>query len=433
MIDRVLEGEAMRRARGLATGVLGVVLLSWSSHRALSIPLSVTSIGNERVGGAMARDFLDAVYFPVREFNSGGDPYLPDNMFDRWGAVQEFDLYAPFHLLLHAPLGLLPQLAAWRVYVVLLWVAIAATIALAACALGIRDRAVRLLLVGGFLFVEPAKFAIWYGNVNPLIWLGATLMLTAGRQHALLAVLAAPLVWVKPQYGLPATIVMWALGHRGRALGGLLLTALASLPAGAVIVAREGGLGGFLDVVRVNLTYAQGTSYGRLDSVETTRIDGYASLFAAGGRLPGGEFAVTVVVSLLLVGALLLLRRGQADLSVGGRADPLVLALAGSATYLVLVHSMGEVFLLALPLLAAVALLIRGERGWAGWPLWAALVFSFGVVMFIVPAQITMVDWLGVGSPRRVVGFVVAGIFALSLGAAVSNARSGADARRAMR
>lgn len=421
----------MRRLPEVATWVLGVALLALSSLRALRLPLTVSNVGDEHLAGAMARDFLDAVYLPVREANAGGDPYLPQNMFDRWGAVQEFDLYAPFHLLLHAPLGWLSELTAWRVYVLFLWVVLALTLTLAARGFGEGDPSRRLVLVGAFLFVEPAKFAIWYGNVNPLIWLGATVMLTSGRRHAWAAVLASPLVWIKPQYGLPVTLVLLALGHRGRALGGLLLTVAASLPTAVTIVVREGGPAAFLDVVRANLNYAQGTAYGRLDSVETTRIDGYASLFALGVRVPGGEFVVTFAVLAVLVLVLLVMRRRGLDLRVGEVGDPLFLMLTASATYLVLVHSMGEVFLLAIPLLAAVLLVLRQEFGWVSWPLAVALLLALVVVMSTVSAQTFAVDRLGEGAPRLVIGWVMWALYIFSVTAALAwrprQARPGVD------
>jgi len=252
------------------------------------------------------QDFRDALYFPVREFLSGGNPYDPAAMFAQWPVRQSFNLYQPYHLALHLPFalpGYRVGAVAFAVVSLLLLVVLAGMAASRlrpAVPLALGTAAVTALLV----LSQVGKAQLYLGQVNPLIAVGAAGALLTRTSHPRLASVALALAWLKPQFGLPLAVLLFARGSRRVALSGTAVAAVASLPVVALLVARGGGPGPFLDAIAANLAHATGTDYGAVDSPTGQRVDLAAVLYrltdwlapAAEPLALAGVLAVSVVL-----------------------------------------------------------------------------------------------------------------------------------------
>ncbi|MFJ7213029.1 glycosyltransferase family 87 protein [Amycolatopsis sp. NPDC098790] len=293
------------------------------------------------------QDFRDALYFPIREFLAGGNPYDPAAMFAQWPVRQDFNLYQPYHLLLHAPFALLGYRAgaiAFSVCSLLLLVALAALAAHAVrrfAPFAVTTAVVAALLVTS----QVGKAQLYVGQVNPLIALGAAGALLARRDRPGLAAAALALAWLKPQYGFPLAVLLFARGSRRVALTGTAIAAAASLPVVVLLVVRGGGVGAFLDVVAANLTHARATDYGAVDSLTAQRIDVAAVLFRVTGWAPAG--IELVMLAVVLATSVWLVRRLDRD-----GETPVADLLTCLAVVVCVVHQPGDV-LLAVPALVA--------------------------------------------------------------------------------
>ncbi|MEV6829528.1 glycosyltransferase 87 family protein [Amycolatopsis sp. NPDC051102] len=316
------------------------------------VPTSA-NLGEERL-----QDFRDALYFPIREFFAGGNPYDPAAMFAHWPVRQDFNLYQPYHLLLHAPFALPGYRAgavAFSVVSLLLLVALAAMAAHAVRRIAGVPFAVTTAVAAALLVTsQVGKAQLYVGQINPLVAVGAAGALLARRDRPGWAAAALALAWLKPQYGFPLAVLLFARGSRRVALTGTAIAAAASLPVVALLVVRSGGIGPFLDVVVANLTHARGTDYGAVDSPTAQRIDVAAVFFRVTGGVPA---ALEPVVLAGVLGASALLARRL--------TTPLADLLTCLAVVVCVVHQPGDV-LIAVPSMAAVAALWWRHRAEPG-------------------------------------------------------------------
>ncbi|MCE7000466.1 glycosyltransferase 87 family protein [Saccharothrix sp. S26] len=315
-----------------------------------------TNLPEERL-----QDFRDALYFPIREFLAGGNPYHPATMFEHWPVRQAFNLYQPYHLVLHAPFAL----PGYRVGAVAFTLASLVLLgALALLAAGRLRPHVPLVLgtaVIATLLVlsQVGKAQLYVGQVNPLIAVGAAGALLARRDAPKWAAVALALAWLKPQFGLPLAVLLSVRGSHRVALTGTAIAAAASTVVVVPLVVRGGGIGPFLDVIAANLAHAGETAYGAVDSMTAQRVDVAAVLYRITGWLPDG--AEPVVLVGVLVASAILVRR--LDRMGQPAAADLLTCLAVVAA---IVHQPGDV-LIAVPSLAAVGVVWwRGgcERDW---------------------------------------------------------------------
>ncbi|MFC4852728.1 glycosyltransferase 87 family protein [Actinophytocola glycyrrhizae] len=353
----------------------------WALRPSWQVPLPTAATRAE----VRMQDFRDALYFPVREFLSGGNPYDPAAMFAHWPVRQSFNLYQPYHLALHLPFALPGYRAgalAFAVVSLLLLVVLAAM-----AASRIRSRVPLALgtaaLAALLVLSQVGKAQLYLGQVNPLVAVGAAGALLTRSSHPRLAAVALALAWLKPQFGLPLAILLFARGSRRVALSGTAVAAVASLPVVALLVARGGGLGPFLDTIAANLAHATGTDYGAVDSPTAQRVDLAAVLFRLTGWLaPAAEplaLAGVLAVSVLLVRRLD--RAGDAD------ATAVADLLTCLAVVVAVVHQPGDV-LIAVPAATLVAVVWWRRRREHRWPL-----AGFAVAALAVPfAHVHVVD-----------------------------------------
>lgn len=351
-----------RRAGLVVAAVAGVLGAWWALRASWQVPLPTA--GNE--AEVRMQDFRDALYFPVREFLAGGNPYDPATMFAHWPVRQNFNLYQPYHLVAHLPFAL-PGYRTGAVLFALTSLVLLVVLA-AMAASRVRTRVPVPIVTGTVVIAallvlsQVGKAQLYLGQVNPLVAVGAAGALLTRSSNPRLAVLALAVAWLKPQFGLPLAVVLFARGSRGVALGGTAVAAVASLPVLAVLTVRGGGPGSVLDTLAANLAHASNTGYGAVDSLTAQRVDLPAVLFRLTGWLPPLVEPLTLV-AVLAVSAVLARRLDRLP-------DPDAPAVADLLTCLAvvvaLVHQPGDV-LFAVPaaaLVAAVWWRRRAERGW---------------------------------------------------------------------
>jgi hypothetical protein len=226
------------------------------------------------------------------------------------------------------------------------------------------------------VLAQFGKTAIYFGQINTLIGLGGVLALTQvgrsargvawapgswnwrdGASWAATAGLAV--VWIKPQFGIPLTILLVARGFWRTAVAGTGLAAAVSLPVVGVLLVDSGGVGGFVDVIRRNLEYATSTPYGAVDSVGGARVDVAAVVFRVTGWIaPGAEVVVLLVVLGLTAWLIGRVDRGRRGLPF----DVPELMLVSVAVLISIVHQ-GSESLITVPALVGVgAMVLRRER-----------------------------------------------------------------------
>ncbi len=341
-----MKRELVAADRRTVIGALAALVGVFGAWRALrpawEVPLpTLANRYEERM-----QDFRDALYFPIREFLAGGNPYDPAVMFAHWPVRQNFNLYQPYHLVLHLPFAL-PDYrvgaVAFAVVSLLLLVFLAVlTAGHVRAPLFLGTAVVGALLVSS----QVGKAQLYVGQVNPLIAVGAAGALLARHSHPRWAAVALALAWLKPQFGLPLALLLFARGSRGVALQGTGIAALASLLVVVPLVMRD-GLGAFVDVISRNLEHAGATAYGAVDSLTAQRVDVAAVFYRVTGWLPPGAELLALVGVLAVTLVLVRKLDRDGDFAVADLLTCLAVVVA-------VVHQPGDV-LIAVPALALVA------------------------------------------------------------------------------
>lgn len=302
-------------------------------------------------------------------------------MFGHWPVRQNFNLYQPYHLVLHLPFAL-PD---YRVGAVAF--ALACLVLLVGLAVMAAGRA-RLPLVAGTVVIgtllvtsQVGKAQMYIGQVNPLIAVATAGTLLLRTKNPGWASAALALAWLKPQFGLPLALLLFVRGDRKIALLGTAIAALASLPVAAWLVVRGSGVGEFLDVISRNLEWASSTGYGAVDSMAAQRVDLPAVFFRVTGWLPPAA-ELLALCGVLAVTALLARRLDRTE--NGSVVADLLICLG---IVVALVHQPGDV-LIAVPAMTALAVVCWRRRDETHWR-WAGI----ATVLLAVPfAHLYFVD-----------------------------------------
>ncbi|NUT91016.1 MAG: DUF2029 domain-containing protein [Saccharothrix sp.] len=406
---------AWRWGVGVAAGVVGSI----GAWRALQPALRVPVPGAGNLAEERMQDFRDALYFPIREFLSGGNPYDPAVMFAHWPVRQNFNLYQPYHLLLHLPFAL-PGYRVGAVAFAVVSLGLLGVLSVMAAQRGRGSWVLGAGVVAALLVTsQVGKAQLYVGQVNLLLAVGAAGALLGRTSHPRWAAVALALAWLKPQFGLPLAVLLCARGSWRVALTGTGIAAGASLVALVPLVARD-GVGGFLEVIARNLEHASQTTYGAVDSLTSQRVDVAAVFFRVTGWLPpGAELPALLAVMAVSV---VLVRRLDRSGDDTGAADLLTCV----AVVVAVVHQPGDV-VIAVPALVAAAVVWwrrRQELRWLG----------VAVLALLVPfAHLHFVDTVirelgGVRASVTVDGVAVVVAWVVLVGFAVSRTRARASA-----
>jgi hypothetical protein len=297
-----------------------------------------------------------------------------------------FNLYQPYHLVLHLPFAL-PD---YRIGAIAF--SLASLILLAVLGLLAARQAKLPLLLGTVVIAallvtsQVGKAQLYVGQVNPLIAVGAAAALMARSSRPRVAALGLAVAWLKPQFGLPLAVLLFARGSRRVSLGGTAIAAIASLPVVGLLVYRGGGIGGFLDVIKANLEHASHTSYGAVDSLTAQRVDLSAVFFRTTDWLPPAAELV-VLVGVLAATSYLARKLDRGDEDSRSVAD--LITCVGAVV--ALVHQPGDV-LIAVPAMTAVAVVCWRRRREPAWRTTAvalaALAVPFAHLYFVNSAVV---------------------------------------------
>ncbi len=317
MIDRPLDALAsvpwwLRAA--LAIGAF-IAVGSW---------LTVTTwhaISSSRLDVGLHTDFRDAVYYPVVALRDHVNPYDADTYFRHYPVGQEFPLYTPVHLLLHLPLLAFSLSTAraidlgWNLVLVL---------GLAAAALRLAGHRLRLVSVFGLgtlvLLSDPGKFDLRTGQPTLIIVIGAYLVwrarpprpeadstqLPAGAVPMVIGVMALAVVWSKPTFAIPLTVLLLVRDQRRVALLGTGLGAALSALVLPWLIDAAGSVSNLVQSWQDSARITSQSVQSRLGS--GLRIDA-ANTFVRVSRLHPSELVGALGGLALLTGGAVLIRR----------------------------------------------------------------------------------------------------------------------------
>jgi hypothetical protein len=320
-------------------------------------------------------DFRDAVYYPVVALTDGVNPYDPDRYYFTYPVGQEFPLYSPVHLVVHAPLAALDLDDARATYFA---VNLALMLVLAGVSLrlaGFRVRVDTTFALGALLLLSgPGKLDLRNGEPTLIIVLACYLALAARRSQPARAVTGIVVALAKPTFGIPLAIVMTCRRRVRDVLVGIAIAVAISLVVAVPLVDDAGGVGAFVDSLRDDLTVTSESAQSRIGS--PLRIDGVNAVARATGLRPGSTVALLGGLALLALGAGAIAR--LARLEPGSDRTELAVTLA-VLTVLVPLFRVGyDLLMLTWPIL----LLLRRRPPDAIWPARLRLAL---VVLLLVP------------------------------------------------
>lgn len=252
-------------------------------------------------------DFHVAVYYPVRAFLDGGNPYHSSSYVTKY-PVSPFPVYAPATLLLYLPFGMLPLAPAGAVYFV---VTIILTIVLAIAALRlagwVATPANVIGLSGLILLSRPGHWNLLLGQVTLPSVLGVYATLRYARAAPMLAGMGLAVSLLKPTFGVPLAVILLGVGWWRPIFHGAWIAALLNLPIVAILITRAGGVKLFLAQIAESQA-----RFGEIGPADPVRAVGRIDLVALLSRLQGFplEAPVAVLVSVSVLGLTVLgLRR----------------------------------------------------------------------------------------------------------------------------
>ena len=333
-------------------------------------------ISSSRADIGLHTDFRDAVYYPVVALRDRVNPYDADTYFRLYPVGQEFPLYTPVHLLLHLPLLAFSLSTAraidlgWNLVLVL---------GLAATALGMAGHRRALAPVFGLgtliLLSDPGKFDLRTGQPTLLIVIGAYLAWRArpaDRERVAhlpitavvpiaIGVIALAIVWSKPTFAIPLTVLLLVRGQRRVAVLGTVLGAALSAVVLPRLVDAAGGISELVQSWQDSARVTSQSAQSRLGS--GLRIDA-ANTFVRVSHLHPSELVGSLGgLALLAVGAWTIRRLHQCD--PHGDHEDLPLTLGCLVILTCLYHVPYDELLLIGPM---VLLARRGPTHAIAWP-----------------------------------------------------------------
>jgi len=301
------------------------------------------------------RDFHNAVYYPVRAFLTGVNPYSAEyQSFHPDG--RGFPLFAPTTLLIHAPFGFL-QLK----YAEIAFAASNFALVIWICVLIFRYSRVSnsfcfgsvAILAALIIFCRPGLLNFYGMQITLLHVLGCLWALEYADEYPFLSGVGLMLASCKPTYAIPLAILMFFRGDFRAVLWGAILSALASCVVVVIIAANCGGLESFVE--QVNAQYFAAAEHPEIPEVATswTRLDAY-SVIPRWTEVPA-EWNLNVWIPVLMIvfGAICMLFERDKSQRVGSisRSGMLAMLIILTSIY----HQAYDALLLWVPI-AAIAI-----------------------------------------------------------------------------
>jgi hypothetical protein len=337
-----------------------------------------------RLGAAWAMgDFRNTVYYPVRAFLEGGDPYDRADYRARYPTQERFPPFLPSTLVIHAPFGLLPPVPAALCYA---GVAVLLTFGLAWLAFrhaGGATAAGVLGATGLILLSRPGQWNLLLGQVTLQVVLACHIALHYARRVPWVSGLALGFSTFKPTFGVPLAALMLARGDTRAVAIGTAVGVVLNLPVVLILSHRAGGVGAFLASMHNDYVEWTGNSItghrwsesSTYNPVSIHRVDfvSLASRFIPDARV-GGILELLVTMTVFVIAALVVRRLAVA---APHRAPELSAPIICVAVLMGVYHLSYDLLLLV-PFLVA---LVRGRevpdmlrRGLPRWILVTALI-----------------------------------------------------------
>lgn len=321
-------------------------------------------LSTSRLDVGLLTDFRDAIYYPVVALRDGVNPYNVDSYYRHYPVGQEFPLYTPIHLLVNAPLLLFSFSTAravnfgWNLFLVLGLAATAIRLA------GMRLRTAGIFGLGALILVsDPGKFDLRTGQPTLMIVIAVYLALRARRRAEsaedseraipsgalpiVVGAVALAVVWTKPTFAIPLTVLLLV---RGRARVAALGTALGIVLSAVVLPSLVNAAGGLSQLVQSWQDSARVTSQSKQSQLGSgLRID-IANTFVRVTHLHPSEAAGAIGGLLLLsAGAWLVWKLHRRD--PDGDREELVIMLGCLLILTSMYHVPYDYLLLVGPLL----------------------------------------------------------------------------------
>ena len=307
-------------------------------------------------------DFYSGAYYPVRALLTGEDPYDGARFLALYPVVDMYPPYLPLTLLLHLPFGLLPPVvgaAAFFVTTILL------TIVLARLALrlaGLRPVVASVILLAALILLSrPGQWNLLLGQRAVELTLATYVAVAYATTAPALAGVGLMVALIKPTYGVPLALLLWAWGRRETAALGMGLAALLNLPLVVLLAVREGGFGHLIS--KAVLSYQRWQGFPDVSPATSSLRTDAASLISRfmGAPLSSMEQALLAIgILLLAVPVLRILAEHPTR-----QADALAVGILCLATSSVGFHLEYDLVLLTAPFvtLAVVGSLTVKHRG----------------------------------------------------------------------
>ena len=344
----------------------GMVLAATAFVAALGLALvrvtSLSRLGGLRLGAAdwALVDFRSNVYFPVRAFVEGANPYDRVPYLARYpDAPEGFPPFFPSTLLIHLPYGFMPLTVAQLCFVGL---AIVLVVVLARAALRANDESswtATMAVAAVIVLSRPGQWSLLLGQVALEATLASWIALRYATRSPWVSGLALGLATFKPTFGLPLAALMLARGDlKAVGVGALSGFTLNLIPA-AILALRSGGFRFYLQS-QVSTYYSWTGGSGHELHHHLFSAPAYTlyrmDLVALAERVVGRPLAHVeeLVISVVVVTVTALLVRRLRRSGTTSDYQPLSDAIICMAVLLCVHHLDYDLLLLVFPLLSLV-------------------------------------------------------------------------------
>lgn len=219
-------------------------------------------------------DFRDAVYWPGKAFAAGTNPYNTPQYMQTFPVGNNFPLFSPLIMVLYGPLSALPFPIAAAIYVGINTILFGLLIALC---LKLTRGEVELAafgFVGAIVFLtQPGRACFHGGQLAALLALLSLLTLSQSRFRPWLAGLALALSSIKPTFGIPLGIFLFAQRRWNALRIGWGIGAVIGIVGLIVIFSQREGLRAMPSILLQNQAYLNAdpdvdprTTHVRIDS-----------------------------------------------------------------------------------------------------------------------------------------------------------------------
>lgn len=343
-----MPSDAVRRQRILLAALALIAALGIAALRVTTM----SDIGGLRLSANWALvDFQNIIYYPVRAFIDGVNPYDREVYRARYPDAETFPPFLPSTLLLHLPFGVLPLALAKWAYVAFSVALIVVLGRAVVRANGVTSWASALFAAALVTLSRPGQWGLLLGQVTLQLVLLSWVALRFAQRMPWLSGVALGAAAFKPTFAVPVGALMLVRGNVRAVAAGVLFALALNLPIVAMLEHRAGAVQ--LLVQDVGKPYHSWT--GRSDSSpkwSIYRLD----LVALGGRLAGRSLSprveAVIAILVLVVAALVILRLRRSETTSGDQT--LSEAIICIATLLCVHHLDYDLLLLALPLAALV-------------------------------------------------------------------------------